>query len=117
MQDSVTRYNLHDDKESTPYGTGYRQQHGLQVRGGTETRALLPARRVGGRGRRHARCRSSSSATSPRAASSLRPEQESPNHLTRVTARANLNIALTRNADVAVNAGYIIAGPAPAAER
>ena len=36
MQDSVTAYNLHKDPESTPYGVGYRQQHGLQVRGGSE---------------------------------------------------------------------------------
>ena len=34
--DSVTSYNLHDDPESTPYGIGYRQQHGVQVRGGSE---------------------------------------------------------------------------------
>jgi hypothetical protein len=26
-QDSVTSYNLHNDKESTPYGTGYRKQY------------------------------------------------------------------------------------------
>src|SRR5687768_12282574 len=37
IQDSVTSYNLHNDKESTPYGTGYRKQYGAQVSGGTET--------------------------------------------------------------------------------
>ena len=37
VQDSVTSYNLHDDKESTPYGIGYRKQYGAQVSGGTET--------------------------------------------------------------------------------
>jgi TonB-dependent SusC/RagA subfamily outer membrane receptor len=36
VQDSVTTYNLTDDKEATPFGTGYRQQHGLQVRGGSD---------------------------------------------------------------------------------
>ena len=77
------RYNLHDDKESTPYGTGYRQQHGLQVRGGTEAvRYFLTANRRTRTASR--RCRSSSSATSPRADLSLCPKQESPNHLTSV---------------------------------
>ncbi len=31
-QDSVTVYNLTQDAESTPFGVGYRQQHGLQLR-------------------------------------------------------------------------------------
>lgn len=35
-QDSVTTFNIFDDPETTPYGTGYRQQHGLQVRGGSD---------------------------------------------------------------------------------
>lgn len=34
--DSVSAFNLHDDPETTPYGTGYRQQHGVQVKGGSE---------------------------------------------------------------------------------
>ncbi|MGZ8457605.1 MAG: TonB-dependent receptor domain-containing protein, partial [Gemmatirosa sp.] len=105
VADSVTAYNLHDDKEATPYGTGYRQQHGLQLGGGSEAlRYFLHGewededgvtqvpeferRYLASRGR------------------SLRPEQESPNRLTRVTTRANLNIALPRNADIAVSAGY-----------
>lgn len=40
------------------------------------------------------------------ARSSLLPEQEDPNRLNRVTGRANLNIALPRNSDIAVSAGY-----------
>src|SRR5213078_1854554 len=35
-QDSVTSYNLTRDPESTPFGIGYRQQHALQVGGGSE---------------------------------------------------------------------------------
>ena len=35
-QDSVTTYNLYEDPESTPFGVGYRQQHGLQLGGGTD---------------------------------------------------------------------------------
>ncbi|HEX5832015.1 MAG TPA: carboxypeptidase regulatory-like domain-containing protein, partial [Gemmatimonadaceae bacterium] len=104
-QDSVTAFNLHDDPETTPYGTGYRQQHGLQLRGGSEAvryflhgewededgvtkvpefeQALLAQRGLG-----------------------LRPEEKSPNHLTRMTGRANLNATLSENADLAFSAGY-----------
>src|SRR5687768_7693788 len=106
MQDSVTSYNLHDDKEATPYGVGYRQQHGLQIRGGSEAvRFFLHGEYENEDGvtkvpefeRRYLAARGLS----------LRPEQEDPNHLTRVTARANVNMALRDNVDVAVNAGYI----------
>ena len=103
--DSVTSYNLHDDPEATPYGIGYRQQHGLQLGGGSESiRYFLHGewededgvtkvpefeqRYLSTRGR------------------TLLPEQQSPNRLTRATTRANLNITLPRNADVAVSAGY-----------
>ncbi|MBA3404919.1 MAG: TonB-dependent receptor, partial [Gemmatimonadaceae bacterium] len=104
--DSLTSYNLRDDAESTPFGTGYRQQHGLQVKGGSEAVQYFlhgewededgvtkvpefDVRRLAARNL------------------SLLPEQESPNHLTKITARANLDIALTAKADVTVRAGYI----------
>ena len=104
--DSVTSYNLHDDEESTPLGTAYRQQHGLQVRGGSEAiryfvhgewededgvtkvpefeERLLAARGI-----------------------SLLPEQRDPGHLNKVTARANVDIALNPRADLSVSTGYI----------
>ena len=104
-QDSVTTFNLHEDDETTPYGIGYRQQHGLQLRGGSEAvryfitgewededgvtkvpdfdARYLASRDVG-----------------------LRTEEESPNRLNRKSARANLNIALARNADLALSAGF-----------
>ncbi|HEY0996724.1 MAG TPA: SusC/RagA family TonB-linked outer membrane protein, partial [Gemmatimonadaceae bacterium] len=104
-QDSVTSYNLHDDPEATPYGTGYRQQHGLQLRGGSEAvRYFL-----------HGEWEDEDGVTQvPRFERrylqqhnlSLRPEMESPNRLTRVTTRANLNVTLPRNADLAFSAGY-----------
>lgn len=106
LQDSVTSYNLHKDKEATPYGVGYRQQHGLQLRGGSEAvRYFLHGEwededgvtKVPEFERRYLSNRGIS----------LRPEQESPNHLKKITARANLNIAARDNLDIAVNAGYI----------
>ncbi|MGQ0642657.1 MAG: SusC/RagA family TonB-linked outer membrane protein [Gemmatimonadaceae bacterium] len=105
-QDSVTSYNLHNDPESTPYGIGYRQQHGLQLRGGSDAIRYFvhgewededgvtkvpefEQRFLGARGL------------------TLRSEQESPNRYTKMTARTNLNFTLPRNADLAINGGYI----------
>ena len=106
VQDSVTTYNLTDDKEATPFGTGYRQQHGLQLRGGTDVIRFFA----------HGEYEDEDGVTKvpdfedrymPAHARSLTPSQRSPNHLTRGTARTNFNINLSRNADLAINAGYI----------
>ena len=104
-QDSVTSYNLHEDKETTPFGTGYRQQHGLQLSGGSEAiRYFLHGEWADETGRiklpefdkRYLATRGIS----------LSPEQEDPNHLGKVSGRANLNIALSNNADLAINTAY-----------
>jgi len=106
VQDSVTSYNLHEDKESTPYGTGYRQQQGLQVRGGTDIVRFFASgeyededgvTKVPEFEQRYLSARNLS----------LRPKEQSPNRLTRGTARGNFNIALSRTADLALNVGYI----------
>jgi len=106
VQDSVTSYNLHEDSESTPYGTGYRKQYGAQVSGGTELlRYFLHGEYEDEDGvtkvpefeKRYLASRNRS----------LLPVQESPNHLTRMTARGNFNVSLTQQADVSVSTGYI----------
>lgn len=105
-QDSVTSFNPTEDPESTPFGTGYRQQHGLQVRGGSESvRYFLHGEWEDEDGvtqvpqfeRRYLAARGLS----------LRPDQENPNGLTRITGRANVNITLPGNSDLAIGAGYI----------
>ena len=105
-QDSVTSYNLHNDPESTPYGTGYRKQYGLQLTGGTETvRYFLHSEYEDEDGvtkvpefeKKQMAARSRS----------LSDRQQSPNHLTRMTGRANMNISLTQQADISVSTGYI----------
>jgi TonB-dependent SusC/RagA subfamily outer membrane receptor len=104
-QDSVTVFNPTRDRETTPFGAGYRQQHGLQLSGGSETvRYFLHGEWEDEDGvtqvpqfeRRYLAARGRS----------LRPEEESPNHLNRITARSNLNFTLPGNADIAVSAGY-----------
>lgn len=105
-QDSVTSYNLHEDPEATPYGVGYRQQHGVQLRGGSEAvRFFLHGEwededgvtKVPEFEQRYLAARGLS----------LRSEQESPNRYTKMTARSNFNLLLPNNADLAINAGYI----------
>jgi TonB-linked SusC/RagA family outer membrane protein len=106
VQDSVTHYNLTKDPESTPFGIGYRQQHTVQVRGGSEAvRYFL-----------HGEWEDEDGATKvpefdTRYLAShgliLSSTQKSPNHLGRETARANMDVTLSQNADVSVNAGYI----------
>jgi TonB-linked SusC/RagA family outer membrane protein len=105
-QDSVTTYNLHNDKESTPYGTGYRKQYGAQLSGGTETiRYFLHGEYEDEDGvtklpefeKRYLAARNVS----------LSDLQQSPNHLTRMTGRANLNLSITQQADASVSVGYI----------
>ncbi len=104
--DSVTSYNLHDDAESTPYGTGYRQQHGLQVRGGTDAvRYFLHGEWEDEDG--VTKVPEFEKRTLAARNLSLLPDQNSPNHLNKISARANMDIALTAKADMTVSAGYI----------
>jgi TonB-linked SusC/RagA family outer membrane protein len=105
-QDSVTSYNLHNDPESTPYGTGYRKQYGLQLTGGTETvRYFLHSEYEDEDGvTKVPEFEKKQMASRSR---SLSDRQQSPNHLTRMTGRANMNISLTQQADVSVSTGYI----------
>ena len=106
VQDSVTSYNLHEDKESTPYGTGYRKQYGAQLSGGTDALRYF----LHGEYEDEDGVTKVPSFEKPIMAArniSLSGPQQSPNHLTRMTARTNLNMLLTQNADVAVSAGYI----------
>ena len=105
-RDSLTTYNLFDDEEASPVGTGRRQQYGLQVRGGTETiRYFLHGEMEDEQG--VTKMPSFAIERLRRNGTPILPEWKRPNALTKYTARANLNITLPGNADVAVNAGYI----------
>lgn len=105
-QDSLTTFNPVKDKETTPFGTAYRYQHGLQVRGGSEAiRYFLMTEVENEDGvtkvpefeKRYMAAH----------AITLLPEQANPGATTKFSTRANLNIALSPQADVAVNSGYI----------
>ncbi len=104
-QDSVTSYNLYADPEATPNGVGYRQQHSVQVGGGSEAlRYFLHGEWEDENGvlkvpefdQRYIAAH----------ALALRPEEVHPNHMSRVTTRGNFNLAVTPRFDLAINAGY-----------
>ncbi len=106
VQDSLTSYNLHKDPESTPYGTGYRQQHGLQVRGGSETiRYFLHGEWEDENGtlkvpefeKRYMAAHNLS----------LSDHQENQDRLRKITFRANVNVSLTDALDLAISSGFI----------
>lgn len=105
-QDSVTSYNLHEDPDATPYGTGYRQSHGLQVRGGTETlRYFIHGEWEDENGR--LKVPEFDQRWLATRGLELRPEQRVPNAMNRISARSNLDIDLSPKASVAINASYI----------
>jgi TonB-linked SusC/RagA family outer membrane protein len=105
-QDSVTSYNLTKDPESTPFGIGYRQQHALQVGGGSEAVRYFV----------HGEWEDEDGPTKVpdfdnRYLAShgllLSSMQRSPSHLGRETARANLDLTLSPTADLSLSGGYI----------
>ena len=105
-QDSVTSFNLFKDKDATPFGTGYRQQYGLQVRGGTETVRYF----VSGEWEDETGVTQMPDfevARLNRIGTNILPEWRNPNALTKATGRANLTINPTSKVDLNFNAGYI----------
>ena len=106
MQDSVTSFNLFKDTDATPFGTGYRQQYGLQVRGGSETVRYF----VSGEWEDETGVTQMPDfevARLNRIGTSIRPEWRNPNALTKASGRANLNITASPTVDLSINAGYI----------
>jgi TonB-linked SusC/RagA family outer membrane protein len=105
-QDSVTSYNLHKDKEATPYGTGHRQAHGLQVRGGSETvRYFVHGEWEDENGR--LKVPEFDKRWLARNDLTLRPEQRNPNAMNRISTRGNFDLDLSRTATISINGSYI----------
>lgn len=105
-QDSVTSFNPAKDPEATPFGTGYRQQYGLQVRGGGETiRYFLSGEWENENGtikvpefeKRYMAAHDLF----------LTDRQQHQNQLLRGTLRANVDVTFSPKLDVSLNSGYI----------
>ena len=106
VQDSVTAFNLWDDPETTPLATGWRDQYGAQLSGGSsllryflsgEWEAETGVYRIP----RFDIERLKSSGT-------VIPEEHlRPNALERANFRANVNLSLSEKADIAVSTGFV----------
>jgi TonB-linked SusC/RagA family outer membrane protein len=105
VQDSLTTYDMTSDKQSTPFGTGYRWQHGLQVRGGSDAvRYFLLTQIENEDG--VTKVPEFDNAYINSHQRFLTARQRNPGGVAKVSTRANLNIALTPQADLAFSTGY-----------
>ncbi len=107
-QDSVSAFNLFADPETTPNGTGYRGQTGLQVSGGSDVASYF----VSGEFEKELGVLRMPQfawdrVIAARQITSVPYEQYRPNARQRVSVRANVLAQLNKRLDVAVNTNYI----------
>ncbi len=107
-QDSVTSYNLWNDPESSPLGTGHRNQTGLQASGGTDNvRFFVAGEYEKEIGIYKLPAAFASRVYAGRNITELPDELDRPNALRRVNLRANLNASLNDKMDVSVSSGFV----------
>ncbi len=107
-QDSVSSYNLWEDKESSPLGTGNRSQTGLQASGGTENvRFFVAGEFEKETGVYQLPAAFANRIYAGRSTTELPSELDRPNALRRVNLRANLNATLTDKMDISISSGFV----------
>lgn len=104
--DSLTSYNLFADPYTTPIGTGYRRQYGVQTSGGTEAVRYLVSGDWEGEDGIYEIPQFDINRLN-REGVAIRDEWMNPNALTRASGRGNLDVRLSDAADVAVSTAYI----------
>lgn len=108
VQDSVSTFNLFEDPDASPNGTGYRQQYGLQVNGGSEVvRYFLSGEWEDEVGVLEMPRFSQELVKAGRLISEVPYEQLRPNARRRVSVRANLGADLLPSLNVAVSTGFV----------
>ncbi|MEP7383451.1 MAG: TonB-dependent receptor plug domain-containing protein, partial [Gemmatimonadota bacterium] len=104
--DSVAHYNLFDDADATPLGTGNRQQYGLQLSGGTDAvRYFVSGEREDETGLLELpkfEYRRFAEQNLP-----LHDYTKRPNVLGKNSVRANLNAAVSPKLDLSASTGFI----------
>lgn len=104
--DSLASYNLFEDPYTTPIGSGYRRQYGLQTSGGTEAVRFLVSGEWEGEDGIYEIPQFDINRLE-REGIGIREEWLNPNALKRASGRANLDVRLSRDADVRISTGYI----------
>jgi TonB-dependent SusC/RagA subfamily outer membrane receptor len=107
VQQRYTR-NLLEDKETTPFGTGHRQEYGAQVSGGSDQlRYFVAGTWEGERGVLKMPDSEVDSLLRIRNVTTIPPNQRDPNQLTRTGLRGNFNFTLNPKTDLAISSGLI----------
>src|SRR5207237_10619603 len=105
-QDSLTAFNLFKDPDATPLGTGYRQQYGLQVSGGSDvTRYFVSGEWEDERGLLRMPAFAWNRLVSARGISAVPYEHYRPNARPGTHARATVQANLTPQTDPALTPG------------
>ncbi|MEO6332057.1 MAG: TonB-dependent receptor [Gemmatimonadaceae bacterium] len=105
-QDSLLAFNLFEDPETTPLGTGSRGQYGAQLSGGVEGVTYF----VSGEWEEEIGVYETPRFEVARfdtMVAGIRFDQRRPNAMRRGTFRANLNVGLGERGDIAISTGYI----------
>src|SRR5262249_41873836 len=106
--DSVTHYSPLNDPSITPLGDGYRQLYGAQVSGGTEQlRYFGSAEYQNERGYLQMPAADQTRILHERGGEAIPDYEIHPNRLRMVSVRGNLDAALSRKADLALNIGLV----------
>lgn len=107
-QDSVTSFNLFADPQTTPNGTGYRNQYGLQVSGGSDYSSYFVSGEFENEVSQLQMPKfAEDSLISLRQISEVPFEQLRPNGRRRVSVRANIDAHTSPRLDLSVSTGFV----------
>src|SRR5258705_8987508 len=107
-QDSVTSFNLFNDPQTTPNATGYRNQYGLQVSGGSDVSSYFVSGEYENEvGQLKLPPFAVDSLIALRQISEVPFEQLRPNGRRRVSVRANVETHPNSRLDLAVSTGFV----------
>ena len=108
VQDSVSSYNLWEDKEVSPLGTGNRNQVGVQVSGGSDAvRYFVSSEWERELGVLQMPAIFEQRILATRGIGEVPGEMLEPNHLRRVSLRANVSANMSDKLDVQVSSGFV----------
>jgi TonB-linked SusC/RagA family outer membrane protein len=100
--------NLLEDKATTPFSTGHRQEYGAQVSGGSDQlRYFISGTWEGERGPLKMPDSEVDSLLRIRGVSTIPPNQRNPNQLKRTGLRGNFNFTLNPKTELAISSGLI----------
>ena len=107
-QDSVTTFNLFEDRDASPLGTGYQGETGVQVAGGSDAaQYFFSGAWNDERGLIRMPPAFYSKLTAARQISDVPYEQYRPNALKHAAIRANVNARLSPRLDAAISTAFI----------